>query len=292
MKPLDWPLDWLIALRQIHQERRLHVAAEALGLTPQALSRNIREFESKLGYPLLERHPHGVTLTQAAQKLLSQADDLLHRIEFLPAQLQHIQRQEISLGFVDALHVPTLAQLTWHWMQTWPNSYLKVYDSSPEEIDRQVQNGNWHIGITIYPVNHPEMACVELPPSPYIIVGAQPGQSSWQTLKYITMDDYHQRQYWLNQHWNETLYPRQRILSLNSPSTAIRLCQTGMGALYIPQLMVLEELRQQQLHMIATPPHYHEHRLYLLYHRQFTDFSPVHTLLVLLKEHLIPSDGP
>lgn len=72
------------ALRSFHEVCRrgsISAAAQELGYTQSALSRQIAALEHRLGAPLLTRHARGVRPTHAGEVLLEHATALLSRIE-------------------------------------------------------------------------------------------------------------------------------------------------------------------------------------------------------------------
>ncbi|MEU9607982.1 LysR family transcriptional regulator [Streptomyces sp. NPDC048057] len=74
----------VIALRSFREVCRLgsiSAAAQALGYTQSALSRQIAALESRLSAPLLERHARGVRPTPAGSVLLEHAVAILQRVE-------------------------------------------------------------------------------------------------------------------------------------------------------------------------------------------------------------------
>ncbi|MEU5977559.1 LysR family transcriptional regulator [Streptomyces sp. NPDC047315] len=74
----------VIALRSFREVCRLgsiSAAAQALGYTQSALSRQIAALESRLAVPLLQRHARGVRPTAAGAVLLEHAVAILQRVE-------------------------------------------------------------------------------------------------------------------------------------------------------------------------------------------------------------------
>ena len=75
-------------LRVVHQQGTVTAAAEALHLTPSAVSHHMRELARELKVPLLEPQGRGVRLTQAGRLLIDHADALLARWEEAQAELE------------------------------------------------------------------------------------------------------------------------------------------------------------------------------------------------------------
>lgn len=74
-------------LRVVHQQGTVTAAAEALHLTPSAVSHHLRELARELKVPLLEPQGRGVQLTSAGRLLVEHADALLARWEEAQAEL-------------------------------------------------------------------------------------------------------------------------------------------------------------------------------------------------------------
>jgi DNA-binding transcriptional LysR family regulator len=77
----------LRALRELADRGTIAAAADALHLTPSAVSQQLAALEREVGQPLLERDGRGVRLTPAARVLLAHGDALFARLELLRADL-------------------------------------------------------------------------------------------------------------------------------------------------------------------------------------------------------------
>ncbi|WP_238545240.1 MULTISPECIES: LysR family transcriptional regulator [Streptomyces] len=75
-------------LRVVHQQGTVTAAAEALHLTPSAVSHHMRELARQLKVPLMEPQGRGVRLTPAGHLLIDHADALLARWEEAQAELE------------------------------------------------------------------------------------------------------------------------------------------------------------------------------------------------------------
>ncbi|MEU5100828.1 MULTISPECIES: LysR family transcriptional regulator [unclassified Streptomyces] len=75
-------------LRVVHQQGTVTAAAEALHLTPSAVSHHMRELARQLKVPLLEPQGRRVRLTPAGRLLVDHADALLARWEEAQTELE------------------------------------------------------------------------------------------------------------------------------------------------------------------------------------------------------------
>lgn len=73
-------LDGLLALKLVAEKRNFTAAAEALKISPPAISKMIKQLEKKLGATLLIRTTRSTSLTEAGEKFLSKAAPALEQL--------------------------------------------------------------------------------------------------------------------------------------------------------------------------------------------------------------------
>ncbi len=73
-------LDGLLALKLVADKRNFTAAAQALRVSPSAVSKMIRQLETRLGVTLLTRTTRTTSLTEAGERFLSQAGPALELI--------------------------------------------------------------------------------------------------------------------------------------------------------------------------------------------------------------------
>ncbi|MDI4636849.1 MULTISPECIES: LysR substrate-binding domain-containing protein [Halomonadaceae] len=74
------PLNALRAFVEAAREGSFKTAADRLGVTPGAVSRQIKQLEDRLALTLFERHPNGVILNDAGRRLAEEVEAGLERI--------------------------------------------------------------------------------------------------------------------------------------------------------------------------------------------------------------------
>lgn len=85
----------LKALRELSTRHTMAAVAEALFLTPSAVSQQLSQLEQETGVQLIERQGRGVRLTPAGERLVAHADRLLTVIDEARSDMAAI-RKEIS----------------------------------------------------------------------------------------------------------------------------------------------------------------------------------------------------
>lgn len=97
----------LRALHAVHVHGSVGAAATALGYTPSAVSQQISKLERETKTVLLERQGRGVTLTDAAQLLVSTAQQLMSIVEAAEVALE--EQRGVPTGQLTVAAFPTAA---------------------------------------------------------------------------------------------------------------------------------------------------------------------------------------
>lgn len=123
-------------LREVASRGTLAAAAEALFMTPSAVSQQMAVLEREAGTPLLQRHGRGVRLTDAGVRLAENTERILAELERAEADLAAASRGVVGQVRVSAfptaaraLLVPALPGL----VSAYPNLHLSMIDLEPEE---------------------------------------------------------------------------------------------------------------------------------------------------------------
>lgn len=123
-------------LREVAARRTIAAAAEALFMTPSAVSQQMSVLEREVGVDLLEREGRGVRLTQAGERLVAATERILAEIERAEAELAAASRGIVEHVRVSAfptaarsILVPALVRL----QDEHPNLRVSMIDLEPEE---------------------------------------------------------------------------------------------------------------------------------------------------------------
>jgi DNA-binding transcriptional LysR family regulator len=123
-------------LREVAARGTIAAAAEALFLSPSAVSQQMSVLEREAGTPLLERRGRGVSLTDAGLQLVANTERILADIELAEADLAASSRGVVGRVRVSAfptgaraLLVPALPGLR----DQYPNLRVSMVDLEPEE---------------------------------------------------------------------------------------------------------------------------------------------------------------
>src|SRR5579859_529970 len=129
----------LRALRELADRGTIAAAAEALHLTPSAVSQQLSALEAEVGQPLLIPNGRTVRLTPAAEAVLRHADALFSELERMDATLAALaggEQGRVRIGSfatgIRGLIVPALRILR----ERCPGIALVVHDVESPEVFR------------------------------------------------------------------------------------------------------------------------------------------------------------
>lgn len=130
-------------LRHVLEVKKCHsfsVAAERIGLTQSAITKNVASVEQELGFSIFDRTSKGVELTEEGrdftdrmQRIITDADDLLQDVK----DRQQKQNARLRVSVCPASLESLLVNPTTQWTQHMRDTLLEI---STPNIDRAVQD--------------------------------------------------------------------------------------------------------------------------------------------------------
>lgn len=153
-------------------------AAKTVFLTQSAVSKAVRQLEDELGTPLLDRHGHKSTMTDAGQvvyqralRILAEQDDLKTEL----SELQGLNKGVLRLGLPpigsDALFAPLFAI----YRRLYPGIDIHLVEYGSKKLEDMVRNGEVDLGATLLPVsNEFEWQNVQKEPIDVLLPAAHP----------------------------------------------------------------------------------------------------------------------
>lgn len=152
MRVTEWDLRKLRVLRTLHELGTVRATAEALSMTPSAVSQQLSTLSEQVGVALLEAHGRRVRLTDAAHVLLRHTDVVLAQLERAEAELNGFVRGEagrVRVGSfataIPALVVPALDGLR----RSHPNLRTRVHQAEADEVYELLAAGEIDIGLSL-----------------------------------------------------------------------------------------------------------------------------------------------
>lgn len=129
-------------------------ASLKLHVSQPALSRQIRDLEDELGFPLLERSAKSVRLTAAGRVFLAGSRAVLQRVEDSVKAARVVasgQRGELHVGYAPTLTVRILPPTLRAFQAATPGVRVKLHDLSTEEMLAGVREAKLQLAFTVRP---------------------------------------------------------------------------------------------------------------------------------------------
>ena len=138
----------------VAEELNLHRAAERLFISQPPLSRQIKQFEERLGVTLFTRHTRGMTLTDEGTKVLESIRPLLALHESTLDSLQQLGRMHkpgLTIGFTTAFEQGVFTALETE-LQTIHGANLRMVRSNSPKLVHEVKKGRIDLAFVAMPL--------------------------------------------------------------------------------------------------------------------------------------------
>ena len=136
------------------REENVSRAALKLHVSQPALSRQIRDLEGELGFPLLERTAKSVRLTEAGRVFLVEAQAVLDRAQEAVEKARAkagLGHGKLQLGYAPSPSVEILPRVLRSFQAKFPSVRVTLHDLSAEEMLSQLHEGKLDLAVTARP---------------------------------------------------------------------------------------------------------------------------------------------
>lgn len=149
---VEWDIRKLQILRTLRERGTVTATAEALRMTPSAVSQQLTNLARQVGVPLLEAQGRRVRLTDAARLVLRHAEAVFEQLERADAELAayvHGEVGEVRVGAfstaVPALVVPAVRALR----RTHPGVTVRVREAEAQEAYELLAGGEVDLALSL-----------------------------------------------------------------------------------------------------------------------------------------------
>lgn len=218
------------------EQGSLSAAARVLRLGQPTLSRRIGELEEAIGENLFERASHGVTLTQAGEKLLPAAQRMAewaHQAEQNISQKAHLPEGKIRIAAPPGIAFDLLAPLSKRLQMLYPKLYMEVL-SGVETLN--LGRGEADISLRTAAPNDEDLICLDqvhvrirvyAAPSYAAEVGKSPKPED---LNWICWAESHDHLY-VNQCLRALISNFRPAFTSDDFNVQVAACRAGLGAM-------------------------------------------------------------
>lgn len=146
----------LLCFLEVCQEGSISKAAQKLYMTPQGLSKIIKNLEDEIGVTLFIRTSSGANLTFYGKEFEKSANELIERLE----SIKNIFSRELdnrhgilkigcALGIISALSLDYFFRFN----ENYPNINVQISEYTDLDVEESVLNADVDIGLAVEPVD-------------------------------------------------------------------------------------------------------------------------------------------
>lgn len=138
----------------VAEEENVSRAALKLHVSQPALSRQIRDLEDEIGFPLLERSAKSVRLTDAGRIFFIEAKEVMKRVEEGVARARKASaggKVDLHVGYAPSLTVLILPNALRAFQKSMPEARAVLHDLSTEEMLTHLRESKLQIALMVRP---------------------------------------------------------------------------------------------------------------------------------------------
>lgn len=144
----------------VAQRSNITRAADDLGVTPAAVSQQIKSLEDHLGIDLFVRHKNGVTLTELGRDYLPFVRDAFARLRLGGRHLNRAKEANVlTISATPSIATKCLSPMLLSWMEEYPDVSVRL-DARQDDVDFSHSSADFRICFGPQPVEG--LVCHEL----------------------------------------------------------------------------------------------------------------------------------
>jgi DNA-binding transcriptional LysR family regulator len=293
-------LQGLIALQKLGELGTFRRAAQALGVSPSAMSQAIKQLESRLGVQLVSRTTRSTKLTAAGERFVGQITPALSDISFAMDEVRQtnlaprgILRLNLSRISFPMLMRPLLRE----FLDTYPSLQLELhFDDTLQDIVR----GGFDAGIRPGELTARDMVAIRMTASHRYVITGSPAYLERNPPPMIP-SDLKDHECVLFRYASGTVYNRWELeaagqvqtvpvrgqLILNDPYLMIEAAKQGIGLIHVPEAAISQNLRTGQLQLVLEEFALHSPGFFLYYPRRKQMSVNLRVFVDYLRRHQI-----
>ncbi|MDH3062757.1 LysR substrate-binding domain-containing protein [Achromobacter insolitus] len=254
------PLQALRTFVEVSQRGSITAAAQALHVTPGAISQQIRLLEDRLGIALLVRERHGMRMTEAGADVYPMLSAAFAQIDKAVDMLEAMKaRQSLTVSTVATFAASWLVPRLGRFKQRHPHIEIRVeatpalVDLRRDHVDVALRHGlGDYPGLDVVPLMAPVLVPVAAPGLAASVTLAEPADC----LDYPLLHDADRADWplWLSAHGVAQDPRAQRGNAFDDDFLLIRAAESGQGLALVPAAHAQEEIAAGRLVQVLDKP--------------------------------------
>jgi len=289
-------LHHLAVFQAVAETGSIRAGAARLRISEPAVSRQVRDFEHRLGTALFDRLPRGMRLTSSGEVLSQYARRIFaieRQAETALAELRNLDAGDLAIGASTTIGNYLLPPILAEYARRHPGIRVELDVGNTEEIQKHLLEDRLDVGLTAGLVGHDDLRASVFMHDRLVVVAA-PGFIARNTrsfrveeladLPWVTREAGSGTRAVLEQALAEHgLKPRQ-VMALASTEAIKRAVAAGAGIAVVSDATVTTELQQGELVRLSAQAFPVRRPLHLLLHRHRQPSRAAAAFLALLTE--------
>ncbi|MNH71323.1 HTH-type transcriptional regulator CynR [compost metagenome] len=137
-------------------------AAESLYITQPTISKTIRQMEEELGIVLFDRIGKRISLTDAGQIMVNQAQNIVKSFNNMSAELddlRNLKKGHIRIGLPPMVGASFFPKIIGQFHKRYPDITIQLFEDGAKKVEADTDSGALDVGITVLPVTVEGLEC-------------------------------------------------------------------------------------------------------------------------------------
>ncbi|QBY01603.1 hydrogen peroxide-inducible genes activator [Rhodophyticola sp. CCM32] len=245
------------------RHRHFGRAAEASAISQPALSQQIKELESMVGAPLVERGSRHIRLTTLGEDFVVRTQKILLSIDEL-GDLARASKGPLAgrlrLGIIPTVAPYLLPQIFAALAGRFPGLDVEMRESVTQSLIRDLTEGGLDVAIVALPISEPALREFSLFEEEFVLVRHRkdegqpvPGPMKLQTMRLLLLEEGHCFRDQALSFCALTDTQSHQLLEGSSLSTLVQMVSAGMGVTLIPEMALPLETRSADISVARFP---------------------------------------
>jgi len=244
---------------RVVEEGSFTKAAEGLGFSQPAVTKQVRSLEKELGSTLLVRSQRDFRLTPAGEIVYDYGRQIINAVRECRSALEGVNtpgKGDLRIGAVFTMALFTLPPILEEFQKSHPGVTVHVRTGTNQGILAMVLHNEVDVGLTAFPLTHPQIRTTPLFEDPVLLVASP--RSEWAKKKRLTppemaeipMVSYQrmsQFRGFVDANFEAAGIRPNVVMEFDTHELVKTMVQLGLGVAMIPRSAVREDLQSGRL---------------------------------------------
>lgn len=269
--------------------KNFNIAAKQLYITPSTLSKALLQLEKNFEHKLVIRSNRFEGLTSAGEILFENSKSILSNIDILKSKVREVSNDipygEIKIHSLFYYSVDILPNFLLQIREKYPKIIFYIYDNDKSK-EKLILENKVDIAFTTEKTDINNFEYFDGLEFKNVIVSSENKKCTWDSLEYIV--PFNNKNTDINKSsdgWDNN-YKRKEIMLVETAFEALNMCESGLGAAFLPYEIAKKSISNGKLHIVSEAPFSFSTKTYVIYSDKFKYLFSINTIINELKNYL------